>query len=337
MENITLSNRLLRKDLKEVNKESVKTDELILGYFNNLKKEISELPEVKYYDSDIKNVRSELRDEFKDELKSLQILIEEIKGKQEVLKEQINNRPIAPDPSQKQGNDPLTPTNQEFATLKDLAANYRLFVNRVEQQLYTIGGGGAGFIKDLDDVSFDTGIGTNKLLIYNGSQWVGIASTALTSSISVISGDLTVSGNLSVGGTITYDDVTYVDSIGIATARSGLEIGAGSITTIIKLDAATATTTTTSESNIDTFDASVFRSAQYQIQITRGSLYHLTSLNVLHDGTNVYLSEFGTVKSSDTSLATFDADINSGNVRVRGTPTSSDSTVFKISKVLTKV
>ena len=165
-----------------------------------------------------------------------------IKNQQQVIKEEINNRPIAPDPSQKQGNDPLTPTNQEFATLKDLAANYRLFVNRVEQQLYTIGGGGAGFIKDLDDVSFDVGIGTNKLLIYNGSQWVGIASTALTSSISVISGDLTVSGNLSVGGTITYDDVTYVDSIGIATARSGLEIGAGSITTIIKLDAATATT-----------------------------------------------------------------------------------------------
>jgi len=334
----------LKKDLKEVNRESVKTDELLLGYFNDLKKEISELPEVKYYDSDIKNVRSELRDEFKDGLKSLQILVEEIKGKQEVLKEEINNRPIAPDPSQKQGNDPLTPTNQEFATLKDLAANYRLFVNRVEQQLYTIGGGGAGFIKDLDDVSFDSGIGTNKLLIYNGSQWVGIASTALSGTgeaTSLADGatgvSLTLTGNLSVGGTITYDDVTHVDSIGIATARSGLEIGAGSITTIIKLDAATATTTTTSESDIDTFSASVFRSAQYQIQISRGSLYHVTTLNVLHDGTNVYLSEFGTVKTSDTSLANFDADINSGNVRVRGTPTSSDSTVFKISKTLTKV
>ena len=46
---------------------------------------------------------------------------------------------------------------------------------------------GAGFIKDLDDVVliqgfFDAGIGTNKLLIYyNGSKWVGIASTALGS------------------------------------------------------------------------------------------------------------------------------------------------------------
>ena len=60
-----------------------------------------------------------------------------------------------PDPAEKQGDDPLTPTDQKFATLKDLAANYRLFVNRVEQQLYSIGGGGAGFIKDLDDVNID--------------------------------------------------------------------------------------------------------------------------------------------------------------------------------------
>jgi len=333
----------LKKDLREVNNESVKTDELLLGYFNDLKKEISELPEVKYYDNDIKNVRSELRNEFKDGLKSLQIIVEEIKGKQEVLKEEINNRPIAPDPSQKQGNDPLTPTNQEFATLKDLAANYRLFVNRVEQQLYTIGGGGAGFIKDLDDVSFDSGIGTNKLLIYNGSQWVGIASTALsgtgeatTLSTNATGINLVLSGNLSVAGTITKEDITELDSIGIATARSGLEIANGTATTIIKLDAATATTTTTSESNIDTFSASIFRSAQYQIQITQGSNYHVTTLNVLHDGSNVYLNEFGTIKTN-SSLATFDADINSGNVRVRATPSSSSSTVYKISKVLTKV
>jgi hypothetical protein len=63
--------------------------------------------------------------------------------------------------------DPLTPTDQKFATLQDLAANYRLFVNRVEQQLYTIGGGGAGFIKDLDDVTFD--ITNNDLLIYQSA------------------------------------------------------------------------------------------------------------------------------------------------------------------------
>ena len=34
---------------------------------------------------------------------------------------------------------------------------------------------------------------------------------------------LTISGNLSVGGTITYEDVTNVDSVGVITARSGIQ------------------------------------------------------------------------------------------------------------------
>ena len=35
--------------------------------------------------------------------------------------------------------------------------------------------------------------------------------------------NLEVTGNLSVGGTITYDDVSNVDSIGVITARSGIQ------------------------------------------------------------------------------------------------------------------
>ena len=42
-----------------------------------------------------------------------------------------------------------------------------------------------------------------------------------------ITGDLTVSGNVGIGGTLTYEDVTNIDSIGIITARSGIQIGVG--------------------------------------------------------------------------------------------------------------
>ena len=35
--------------------------------------------------------------------------------------------------------------------------------------------------------------------------------------------NLTVSGSLSIGGTITYEDVTNVDSVGVITARSGIQ------------------------------------------------------------------------------------------------------------------
>ena len=38
--------------------------------------------------------------------------------------------------------------------------------------------------------------------------------------------DTTVTRNLIVGGVLTYEDVTNVDSVGLVTARSGIEIGA---------------------------------------------------------------------------------------------------------------
>ena len=39
----------------------------------------------------------------------------------------------------------------------------------------------------------------------------------------VLSGDLTAA-NVTVGGTLTYDDVTNIDSVGLITARSGIEV-----------------------------------------------------------------------------------------------------------------
>ena len=36
----------------------------------------------------------------------------------------------------------------------------------------------------------------------------------------------TYSGNVTIGGTLTYEDVTNIDSVGLITARNGIEIGA---------------------------------------------------------------------------------------------------------------
>ena len=42
-----------------------------------------------------------------------------------------------------------------------------------------------------------------------------------------LTGNLSVSGNLGVGGVLTYEDVTNIDSVGVITARSGIQIGVG--------------------------------------------------------------------------------------------------------------
>ena len=58
----------------------------------------------------------------------------------------------------------------------------------------------------------------------------GITVTGVITSTSIsqnINGNLSVTGNIGIGGTLTYEDVTNVDSIGIITARGGIQIGAG--------------------------------------------------------------------------------------------------------------
>ena len=50
----------------------------------------------------------------------------------------------------------------------------------------------------------------------------------------VVTGVLTattanVTGNMTVGGVLTYEDVTNIDSVGIITARSGIEFGASGV------------------------------------------------------------------------------------------------------------
>ncbi len=59
-------------------------------------------------------------------------------------------------------------------------------------------------------------------LTFNGST------LAVTGS-QTVSGDISVVGNVSIGGTLTYEDVTNVDSVGLATARIGLRVLNGGI------------------------------------------------------------------------------------------------------------
>jgi len=51
---------------------------------------------------------------------------------------------------QKIQQDPLTPLTQNFATLEDLQKHYKLFLERIQQQLSTLGGGGESSLAFMD-------------------------------------------------------------------------------------------------------------------------------------------------------------------------------------------
>ena len=95
-------------------------------------------------------------------------------------------------------------------------------------------------------------------------------------------------------------------------------------------DATTKTSTT--QFALDTFAKADFRAARYIVAMSKGTNFHSTEIMMVHDGTSVDITQYGTL--SDATLATFDADISGSNVRLLCTPASSDSTVIKFDRTL---
>jgi hypothetical protein len=60
--------------------------------------------------------------------------------------------------------------------------------------------------------------------------------------------------------------------------------------------------------------------------MTAGTNYHSTEILLIHDGTTVYMTEYGTIFTS-ASLGTFDGDISSGLVRLLVTPANINTTI----------
>ena len=56
-----------------------------------------------------------------------------------------------------------------------------------------------------------------------------VVTGVVTATTGNITGNLTVGGNADVTGVLTYEDVTNVDSVGVVTARSGIEFGASGV------------------------------------------------------------------------------------------------------------
>ena len=312
----------LQEQIKEIDSQSVKADEALLKFFNDLNEEVKSLPEVKYYDTEVSNIVEDI-DSLKVNVEDIRNIVSLIKKDQKELKELKENYLLNEPPEEKEsigsGVDPLTPMDQKFATLDDLSNHYRIFISRIQTQLSTMGGGGAGFIKDLDDVTFDQTTGNNKLLIYNSeiSKWVGIGSdefnavgaagtwgvdsvgihttkvvgintTSAKSNVALfVSGNIEATGNVTVGGTITYEDVKNVDSIGIVTARSGINVLAGGITAVGVVTATSFSgdgsglTGVASTNNIITGTAATFTGG---VNISGASNINVTGVSTINTG-----------------------------------------------------
>jgi hypothetical protein len=99
------------------------------------------------------------------------------------------------------------------------------------------------------------------------------------------------------------------------------------------ISSATLTTSATTALQIVSSDsATAYRSVNYNVQITSATAYQSCNINVIHDGTTAYIVEFADI-ATGAILASFDADISGGLIRLLTTPVNA-ATTYKVIKTL---
>lgn len=118
----------------------------------------------------------------------------------------------------------------------------------------------------------------------------------------------TINGNLTVNGELRLSDVQYYSN--------------------------TVAITTDTQEIVDTFTASSWRTAKYTVQISESSTnYHSTDILLIHDGSTVHKVEYAVVTTTG-ELGIFDADINTGSVRLLFTATDATNKTLKVIRTL---
>jgi hypothetical protein len=153
--------------LKKENKENKKKIEKQIQVFENFL--YSEATENTLDDQKVSDKIDEIIEDFAEDLQNPDPIEEEVIEKTLIEK----SLGLLAEPSDvKQQTDPLTPLTQNFATLDDLQKHYRLFLERIQQQLSTVGGGGETRLRYLDDIvgiATNSGAYNNKFLQWNST------------------------------------------------------------------------------------------------------------------------------------------------------------------------
>ena len=190
----------------------------------------------------------------------------------------------------------------------------------------------------------NTGSGTvsgGGTLAVNGTNSIV---TSVSSGTYTITNNGILSFNTRTGAvTLTSSDVTT--ALGYTPANKAGDTLSGSFTGITNIGANTVThthsdrttrtfvTASTAQVAIDNFSSTSYRSAKYYVQMTSGSSYHVIELSLVHNGTTVYLSQYGEIFSA-SSLGTFDATITGSTLSLFLTAANASTTVKMIRDVI---
>jgi len=198
---------------------------------------------------------------------------------------------------------PLSTDEIEIRTHDTMSSS--VVVRDYQQYVYS-GLTSATSVSGADDNSLTLAYDIGKVEVYaNGVRLVDGSDYAATNGTSIVfQGSQTITGTVEV---VSLSRASFADHDSLKPIS-------------------TSFTATTANQVADTFPVQSYRTAKYLVQMTSGSDFHATEVLLIHDGTTVYMTEFGTI-FSNASLGTIDGDINSGSVRLLVTPANANTTI----------
>ena len=229
--------RKLEEDVKKYHSKALSVIENEVGKIEEGQKSYnSKLASIKseiFRTEDLKKVTEKVKEDLAEFQKVDYDISEKIKYMEEVFvkfnEQAVLNENVITEPPSTDNSDPLTPLDQKFVTFEQLSEHYRVFINRIQQQLSTLGGGGAVRIQDMDDIDLSTAKVNNKFLKYNSTsgKWEGANASGGAGTVNIIdditpqlggnldlnSNNITGTGNINITGTVTATDINSASDI----------------------------------------------------------------------------------------------------------------------------
>lgn len=174
----------------------------------------------------------------------------------------------------------------------------------------------------------------NTVVVYNGSSLVTDEIDSKVWACNLVDYNNTSTANrLSkfIDTTGTIDDSRICDDgtnivVGVGAANPVTFTGSSTSTSVKYNDTtgfhslSTAVAATCTNIPVFTKAAADFRSGKVVVQSALGSTqYEVAELLLIHDGTDVHVTEYGNISTAATYCTSFSADINGGNVRILAT------------------
>jgi len=131
-------------------------------------------------------------------------------------------------------------------------------------------------------------------------------------------------GNLTTTGTNTFTNLLTVGVPTTATVVTSLE------SNNMQLASYTSDVISgTGKVNLDAFDASIYRTTRYVVQAFDSGNVHISEMTVFHNGTQVFLNEYG-ISYNDLPLGEFNAELNGSLITLTFTPFGASNMTIKV-------